>query len=310
MPTPTLAVLAPELFQRFEAAAGADRNRIIDDYFVELTKREEMDLGTVEPGYFYALKQIVRQDVVPLFDDYVRKRDEIQRRQTQRSPVKYVLGTIVGIETLEMILAKGKVFSPALLILSFIVEALIGFSIFGLAHLKDNRQITGAKTGLLQSLHHLDQRLIVDKQYASFKEIMGSDDLLRAEALEVIGQYSDPNQFWRDYVRVRIADPVTKADHGRLGIAPFDSFLKLHADGVYNEQAREHRFNGLFVLAHQAFLKRDSEHYALDHLSRRAGALAAEAAPDPLPARPIPLTPVATPSVEPQKPKQQSRQHA
>jgi hypothetical protein len=310
MPTPTLALIAPELFQRFEAAGGADRNRIIDDYFVELTKREEMDLGTVEPGYFYALKQIVRQDVVPLYDDYVRKREEIERRQTKRSPVWYVLGTIIGMETLEAILAKGKAFSPPMLVLSFVVEALIGFSIFGLAHLKDHRQISAAKNGLLQSLHHLDQRLIVDKQYASFKEMMGSDDLLRAEALEVIGQYADPNLFWRDYVRVRLADPVNKADCERLGIPAFTSFLKLHASSVYNEQAREHRFNGLFVLAHQAFLERDSEHYALDHLSRRTGALGVASPAEPAAAMPNAPSSTATSIIEPQKPKPQPKQHA
>jgi hypothetical protein len=37
-------------------------------------------------------------------------------------------------------------------------------------------------------------------------------------------------------------------------------------DGQHSEVARQHRFNRLFIEAHEVFVSRDRENYVLDHL--------------------------------------------
>ena len=91
-------------------------------------------------------------------------------------------------------------------------------------------------------------------------------DVLRAEALEILTHYEKASNFWRDFVKVREADPTTPTEMRALKVPAFEKFLKFHVDGQHSEVARQHRFNRLFIEAHEVFVSRDRESYVLDHL--------------------------------------------
>jgi hypothetical protein len=91
-------------------------------------------------------------------------------------------------------------------------------------------------------------------------------DVLRAEVLEILTHYEKAEDFWRDYAKIRKADPTTPAELKALSVPAFDKFLKFHVDGQHSEVARQHRFNRLFIEAHEVFLSRDRDNYVLGHL--------------------------------------------
>jgi hypothetical protein len=54
-----------------------------------------------------------------------------------------------------------------------------------------------------------------------------------------------------------------------LALPAFEKFLRFHLDGQHSAAARQHRFNRLFIEAHEIFISRDREHYASDHLKAK-----------------------------------------
>ena len=56
------------------------------------------------------------------------------------------------------------------------------------------------------------------------------------------------------------------ADLAKLGNKRFNGFLELHVNGAYSPEARQQRFNALFLLAHKAFILNDRENYVLNNL--------------------------------------------
>ena len=65
---------------------------------------------------------------------------------------------------------------------------------------------------------------------------------------------------------MRKADPTTPADLARLGNQRFNAFLELHVNGTYSPEARQQRFNALFLLAHKIFILNDRQNYVLSNL--------------------------------------------
>ena len=61
-------------------------------------------------------------------------------------------------------------------------------------------------------------------------------------------------------------DPTVPSEIRALNLPAFEKFLKFHVEGERSAVSRQHRFNRLFVEAHEIFISRDREHYVLDHL--------------------------------------------
>ena len=265
MTQPTLTTIAPELFKQFETGASANAP-VVNEFFIQLAKRQELQKDPVDAGYYAALESVVKDDVLPVYEAYANRRDEIKKRQEQRSLGKYVLWTVGVLQGIELIASRGRSLRPLILGPSLIIEAIAGATFYGLAQIKDDSQLKSAKKRFFANISGLDRKLIVDTQYDAFKAQSGENESLSAEAVELFGQYDSPGDFWRDYFAVRKTDPTATTDRERLPTQKFDTFLNGHVTGKYNEQARLARFNSLFLLAHQAFLKRSEEHYVPDLL--------------------------------------------
>ena len=122
-----------------------------------------------------------------------------------------------------------------------------------------------ARRNLLNSIRELDTQHEVAKRYEIFRTYTGGD-LLTAELQLLLASYASPAEFWHDYYAVRKADPTTLAELEKLGIKRFSDFVELHVSGAYSPEARQQRFNALFLLAHKAFILNDREHYVLNIL--------------------------------------------
>jgi len=251
-----LTDITPELIQRLDSKGGRNENQIVDDYFVELAKMDEMDGIISQPGHYCALKDIVKRDILPLINQYEAKTMAIELRKDNRKVSRYIIGTILAIEALEAIITRGKSLVPQIMIPSVLLESLLGAGIYGLTNLKDNSALKREEKKLLSGVNGLDKMIQVDQKYESFRQVSGKDKALLAESLEVISKYNDADSFWKDFSKIRSNDPTTEKEIGLLDSPAFKPFLTPHVKGDYNDQARRHRFEGLFIIAQQSFTKK------------------------------------------------------
>lgn len=246
-----------------------DLPRAVDDYFIQLVKREEMEHAAVDPRLYDGLRQTVRAEVLPLYEQYRRETARIRQRKQGRKLWQYVLGTVASLEILQLFVTKGKSMAPQVFIPTAILHSFLGFIIFAGAQYIEDLQLARARRRLEESLEQLESKAVLDAEYDQRRELQ-DNEVLRAEALELLTHYERSEDFWRDYLKVRQSDPTLPAEVRALGIPAFEKFLKFHAEGQFSGVAREHRFNQLFLAAHELFISRDRAHYVLDHLDRKA----------------------------------------
>lgn len=242
-----------------------DLPRAVDDFFIQLVKREEMERANIDPRLYDGLRHAVRAEVLPLYEQYRRETSRIRDRKSGRKLWQYVLGTVAVVEVIEAIVTKGRSMAPNVFIPTAILNSFLGFIIFVAAQYLDDLQLNRARKRLEKSLENLEDKALVDAEYDQRRELL-DQDVLRAEALELLTHYEKPEDFWRDYLKARKADPTLPAELRALSLPGWEKFLKFHAQGQHSAAAREHRFNQLFLEAQQLFISRDRSGYVVTHL--------------------------------------------
>jgi hypothetical protein len=261
----TLSEVCKDLFSSLEESLVADRHAFVEGYFATLVKQDEMATLWADPAYYEFLRTVVQKEVLPLYDRYRAVREQMLERTEQRSWPRCCLWTIGICLGLEVLFTEGRVLRPITLLPTVLLDGLLGFGIFYLVSFREASALKRAKKNLLHSIREIEARHEVAKRYEVFRAYTGGE-LLTAELDQLLGSYHAPAEFWEDYYAVRKADPTTLADLERLGIKRFHSFLELHINGTYSREARQQRYDALFLLAHKLFLLNDREHYVLDHL--------------------------------------------
>lgn len=239
--------------------------KVVDDFLVQRLKQDELEHAEVDPRLYEGLRQLVKIEVLPLYEQYRASTARIRERKQNRKLWQYVLGTVAGLELLQAIITRGKSMAPQVLIPTAILHSFIGFIIYTAAQYIDDRQLARARKRLEKSLEHVDLKIQTDVDYDNRRQLLDAD-ILRAEALEILVHYKQPEDFWRDYRKVREEDPTVPSAVKSLNIPPFERFLKYHVDGTFSEAARQHRFNRLFIEAQEMFISRDRENYVLSHV--------------------------------------------
>jgi hypothetical protein len=261
----TLLDVCMDLFGKLEASLVTNRQEFIAAYFATLVKQDEMATLWTEPAYYQHLRTVIQKDVLPLYDRYCAIRAKVLERTEQRSWPKYCLWAIgIGL-ALELIFTEGRLLRPPTLLPALALDGLVGYGLYYLINYRDAATLKRARRNLLNSIRELDTQHEVAKRYEIFRKYTGGD-LLTAELQLLLASYGSPEEFWKDYYTVRKADPTTPTDLEKLGIKRFNGFLELHANGAYSPEARQQRFNALFLLAHKAFILNDREQYVLSFL--------------------------------------------
>ncbi len=261
----TLLDVCMDLFAKLEASLVTNRQEFIDAYFATLVKQDEMATLWTEPAYYEHLRTVIQKEVLPLYDRYSAIRSKVLERTEQRSWPKYCMWTIGICLALELLFTEGRVLRPPMLLPAVAVDGLLGYGLYYLINFRDASTLKRARQNLLNSIRELDTQHEVAKRYEIFRTYTGGE-LLTAELQLLLASYASPSEFWSDYYAVRKADPTTPADLEKLGIKRFSGFLELHVNGAYSPEARQQRFNALFLLAHKAFILNDREHYVLNIL--------------------------------------------
>ena len=263
----TLLDVCMDLFAKLEASLVTNRQEFIDAYFATLVKQDEMATLWTEPAYYEHLRTVIQKEVLPLYDRYCALRAKLLERTEQRSWPRYCLWAIGLGLVLELLFTEGRVLRPQTLLPAVVVDGLLGYAVYYLLNFREAAALKRARRNLLNSIRELDTQHEVAKRYEIFRTYTGGE-LLTAELQLLLASYATPGDFWRDYYTARKADPTTPAALEKLGIKRFNGFLELHVNGAYSPEARQQRFNALFLLAHKAFILNDREHYVLNTLKR------------------------------------------
>lgn len=261
----TLLDVCMDLFAKLEASLVTNRQEFIDAYFATLVKQDEMTTLWTEPAYYEHLRTVIQKHVLPLYEHYCAIRAQVLERTEQRSWPKYCMWAIgIGL-ALELVFTEGRLLRPPTLLPALVIDGLVGYGLYYLINYRDAAALKRARRNLLNSIRDLDTQHEVAKRYEVFRKYTGGD-LLTAELQLLLASYASPDEFWKDYYAVRKADPTQPADLEKLGIQRFHGFLELHVNGAYSPEARQQRFNALFLLAHKAFILNDRQHYVLNTL--------------------------------------------
>jgi len=261
----TLLDVCMDLFGKLEASLVTNRQEFIDGYFATLVKQDEMTTLWTEPAYYEHLRTVIQKEVLPLYDRYCAIRGKVLERIEQRSWPKYCMWAIGICLGLELLFTGGRVLRPVMLLPAVAVDGLLGYGLYYLVNFREASALKHARRNLLSSIREIDTQHEVAKRYEIFRTYTGGE-LLTAELQLLLASYSSPKEFWNDYYAVRKADPTTPADLQALGNKRFNGFLELHVNGAYSSEARQQRFNALFLLAHKTFILNDRENYVLNHL--------------------------------------------
>ncbi len=261
----TLLDVCMDLFGKLEASLVANRQEFIDGYFATLVKQDEMTTLWTEPAYYEHLRTVIQKEVLPLYDRYCAIRSKVLERIEKRSWPQYCLWAISVCLSLELVFSGGRVLRPPMLLPAVAVDGLLGYALYYLVNFRESSALKRARRNLLNSIREIDTQHEVAKRYEIFRTYIGGE-LLTAELQLLLAGYASPNEFWNDYYAVRKADPTTPDDLQKLGNKRFHGFLELHVNGAYSPEARQQRFNALFLLAHKTFILNDRENYVLNNL--------------------------------------------
>jgi len=257
-----------DLLEKLEENVVTDRPRFIDDYIATMVKRDEMTTLWTDPTFYRQLKGAIQNELLPIYDQYRSLREKAEQKLEKGTWSRYCLWTIGICLAIEVVMTEGRVLRPQLLLPAAIMDGLLGYGIWYIANFRTLSELRRIKRRLLSSIQELVRQQQVSKQYEVFRTYTGGE-LLNAELQQLLESYATPAEFWRDYYKVRKADPTTEAELENLRVDRFRNFLQLHIEETYSEEGRQQRFDALFLLAHKSFILADRKHYILENLAQQ-----------------------------------------
>jgi hypothetical protein len=255
-----------ELLGKLEGNMVTNREQFIDDYVATMVKHDEMTTLWTDPAFYQQLKEAIREELLPIYDRYQDLRVKEERKLESNTWSRYCLWGVGICILLEAILTEGRGLRPPLLALGAVIGGLLGWGVWRILNARTLQSISRLERGFVQSIKDLIRKQEVSENYETFREYTGGE-LLKAELQELLSHSPNPQEFWRDYREVRLADPTSVEALHQLNKPWFNGFLQLHTQGTYSQEAREQRFNALFLLAHKAFLLADRKNYVQHHLT-------------------------------------------
>jgi hypothetical protein len=259
--------ISKEIIDHAEEAMVPARGltKVVDDYFVQRLKQDEMEHAHVDARLYEGLRNMVKVEVLPLYEQYRLETAKFRDRKQKRKLWQYVLGTVGVVGVLGAMVTRGRSIAPPVLFPMAILNSFIGFIIYTAAQYFDDLHLARARRRLEKSITGLERKVQTDADYDHRRQLLEAE-VLPAEAVQILTHYDRPEDFWRDYCKVREADPTLPGELKALNVPAFEPFLKFHVGGQYSAVARQQRFDRLFIEAHEVFVGRDRENYVINHL--------------------------------------------
>src|SRR5258706_11841753 len=110
--------ISKEIIQHAEEALIPEQGltKVVDDFFIQRLKRDEMQHATVDARLYDGLRTMVKSEVLPLYEQYRQETNQFRQRRQSRKVWQYVLGTVGVCEILEAVLTRGRSIAPPVLI--------------------------------------------------------------------------------------------------------------------------------------------------------------------------------------------------
>src|SRR5262245_53423020 len=92
-----LGRVSKEIIQHAEDSStpGQTLPKVVDDYFVNRLKQDELEHASVDPRLYEGLRKLVKAQVLPLYEQYRLETSRIKHQKQKRKVWKFVLGTVI-----------------------------------------------------------------------------------------------------------------------------------------------------------------------------------------------------------------------
>ncbi|MCP5003473.1 MAG: hypothetical protein GY941_05895 [Planctomycetes bacterium] len=242
------------LFQRYYPPKESLEKRTAE-YFDQKSKEKEMENGEFKDREIELIKNRIFKDILPAYSEYRQIKDSYAERIENRSLLKYIGFTIMGLEALESFFLKTGVLALPTLILSVFFETLLGWAIYKIKNLNDQGKKIGAKVYFFKTVHNTQKSVYTDIEYSKYQNNKYSDQI-NSEINVLLKKYDNKDNFWDDFIKIRKYDPTTQTSFEKLNTPKFGNFMLLHFDDKYNSQIRKIRYDELFKQAELYFENR------------------------------------------------------
>ncbi|MBC8549274.1 MAG: hypothetical protein H8D23_06445 [Candidatus Brocadiales bacterium] len=239
------------LFQRYYPPKESIEKRT-DEYFEQKSKVKEMVNGEFKDSEIELLKNRIFKDILPAYSEYRQIKDSYLEKIENRSLLKYIGFTMLGLEALEAVFLKIGVLAPPILIVSVLFEILLGGAIYRIKNLTDQGKTIAAKGYFFATIHNTQKKLYTDIEYSEYQHKKGTDQIV-SEINVLLRKYDNKDNFWKDFIKIRKHDPTTQTSFEKLNTPKFGDFMLLHFDDKYNTQIRKIRYDELFKQAELYF---------------------------------------------------------
>ena len=262
----SLEATAKEAFDTLENGHARSSEENLSQYITARIHKDTL-CGTSLDGRTYDLiAQRLKEDFLPAYEEFSRKRESIQTRIDERKIGRYIIGAIAGLTLLEAVITRGRSFKPMVLAFSAPLEAALGAAVYGFVQRRDRKAIEREKKQLFAGMASIDRQLESEESYRMTHELLGHDTVDN-DAINTLKEYDDPQQFWSDYTRARAIDPTNDIGLEAVNAPRLREFLVPHVEGRYAQSQRADRFKKLFLKANEVFLERYGESYISDHVA-------------------------------------------
>src|SRR5204863_8531608 len=129
----------------------------------------------VDARLYDGLRNMVKTEVLPLYEEYRRETDHFRQRRQGRKVWQYVVGTVGVCELLEALLTRGRSIAPPVLIPTAILYSLIGFIIYTAAQYFDEVHLSRARKLLEKAIEGLELNVQTDVHYDQRRQLDDQD---------------------------------------------------------------------------------------------------------------------------------------
>ena len=266
----SLEHVAVDLFKIFETEEVTNRPERVNEYFRQEMMKAEIGAEVISNDHISLLESAVKSYLLPAYDVYDAKKQEVERKSQSRKAMPIIAGTVIGLNILELAVFRGMLHRHLLFLgVGAVFEIYVGWLLYTYAWPSmDNKKIGNAASKYFTTAKNLAKKIQTEDRHRALQEIMDGE-LLEAEAYKLLSQYERPDDFWADYKKVRSVDPINQEAFKLTNAPKFETFLELHLIDQYGPGKREGRFNSLLIKANQYFLAKDRGGYVMKELAKR-----------------------------------------
>jgi hypothetical protein len=165
----TLEDVARTLYNRFETEYCEDRNAAVVSTVDHLAKQYEIVGLPVDHAFTEQLVAAAQTTVVPAYEAFKRDELAIRTQKSNRDIKKYVgVANVIGL-ALEVLLTRGGIIRPPVLLSSIVLNSAVGMGVHWLANTRDDLRLATLEERYTQTVANASRRLEERRLYEQLR---------------------------------------------------------------------------------------------------------------------------------------------